>query len=473
MNHSAPTVRADGEQRQRAIIEALSDRVGPQKFNAWFKASTRLEVEDDHVHLAVPNPFVASWIENHFRTDLEESVREGLGERRPLMISVDASLSKLFRKRQLDTQANQVAKASSGRTRTRPQDRCQPLRHRLEDFVVGPSNQLAFSAAVSVAGGDRTNFNPLFIHGGCGLGKTHLLQGICNAATARNNGQAVRWRYVSGEQFTNEFISAIKSKGLEQFRQRYRKLDLLVVDDVHFLAAKKATQEEFLHTFDTIDAAGKQVVMASDAHPKLVGQLTEQLTSRFVSGIVVRIDPPDRNTRLKLLRRRAQTMNVPVCEEVLQYIAAHIRGSVRELEGALLKLAAYSSLCDGPVTLDTATEALADHLAQADSTVTLGDIESIVSAYFGVTPADIHSSRRTKTVSLARSVAMMLARRHTTMSFPEIARFMGKNHSSVVLAVQRMEKKLADSEMCDWMTPAGPRKVPAGTILETLQAQLP
>lgn len=461
-------VRAD--HREQAILTRLAERIGTQKFNAWFKATTRVNLENGHVKLSVPNPFVASWIESHFTGDLETAIEQALGERPPLLICVDAALSGQFRRRQLNVQASQVQRSTAGTAGSVPP--APVLRHRLDDFVVGPSNQLAFSTASTIAAGGRSGFNPLFIHGGCGLGKTHLLQGICNAAAARQGARPARWRYVTGEQFTNEFVAAIKKKQIEGFRASYRHLDLLVIDDVHFLAAKRATQEEFLHTFNTIDAAGRQIVMASDAHPKLVGQLTDQLVSRFVSGMVVKVDAPDPATRVKILRRRAMSMRLPVPEEVLEYVAMHVRGSVRELEGSLVKLAALASLGKEPISLQMATDAMADHLARTDSAVTLGDIESIVAAYFGITPADIHSSRRTRTVSLARMIAMTLARRHTQMSFPEIARFMGKNHSSAVLAVQRMERMLAADESCAWMTPTGQRTAKASELLATLQAQL-
>jgi chromosomal replication initiator protein len=475
MSISAVGVRAQDVRQD--ILATLADRIGPQKFNAWFKTTTRVDIQDDHVKLSVPNPFVASWIGNHFMDDLEQAVRDGLGKVFTVTICVDPSLSSQFRRRQLDTQACQVARSTSGQARASSSPMNGPLRHRLDTFVVGPSNQLAHSAALAVAtatsAAGKTGFNPLFIHGGCGMGKTHLLQGVCNAAVAKANGRPAAWRYVTGEQFTNEFIHAIKSKSLEAFRATYRKLDLLVIDDVHFLAAKRATQEEFLHTFNTIDGAGKQVVMASDAHPKLVGQLTEQLVSRFISGMVVKIDPPDHATRVKILRLQASKLRMAVPEEVLDYVAMHIRGNVRELEGTLIKLTALASLNNKPISLALASEALADHLAQTESALTLGDIERIVAAYFAITPADIHSSRRTRTVSLARMIAMTLARRHTQMSFPEIARFMGKNHSSAVLAVQRMEKLLAANGSCTWMTPAGQRSAKAKDLLKLVQEQLP
>ncbi|NLF31343.1 MAG: chromosomal replication initiator protein DnaA [Planctomycetes bacterium] len=459
------------ESGHQAILDTLETRLGPQRFNAWFRSTTRLDIDKDYVKLNVPNPFVASWIENHFLDDVEASIAQGLGEARPLMICVDASLSKQLRKRQLDQQATRVRRTTTGETRGGDLPANPPLRNRLETFVVGQSNQLAYSAALLVAGGQSAAYNPLFIHGASGVGKTHLLQGVCNAVGQRK-GKPVRWRYVSGEQFTNEFVAAIKTKRLEAFRASYRHLDLLAIDDIHFLAAKRATQEEFLHTFNTIDAAGKQVIMASDTHPRMLGQLSEHLASRFVAGCVVKMDPPDRTTRLKILARKAALVGQAIPREVLEYIAVHIRGNVRELEGALVKLTALAGLSKASITLDMATDALAEHLAQTDGALTLGDIEALVAAYFGVTPADIHSSRRTHTVSLARMIAMTLGRRHTQMSYPEIARFMGKNHSSVVLAVQRMDRMIDQDGTCKWMTPSGPKTASARQLMAVFQDQL-
>jgi len=456
--------------RQR-LLALLHERIGPQKFNAWFKRGSDVSVEDDHVKVLVPNSFVANWIETHYHEDILAAAEAQGGRKRGVLVTIDPSLSSDLRRRQLDAQADIVAKAATGRARPRRAAPPVRLRHRLEDFVVGPSNRLAYTAACAVAEGQQSAPRPLFIHGACGVGKTHLLQGVCDAAERRRGGGPVRWRYVTGEQFTNEFIAALRSRGLEKFRARYRQLDLLAIDDVHFLAAKRATQEEFLHTYNAIEAAGKQVVLASDAHPKLVGALNEQLASRFVSGMVVKIDPPDRATRMEILSRKAAAMQLRADPAALEYVGMHIRGSVRELEGAVVKLAALAELEGKPLGLDLAKEALADHLARTDSAITMGDIEAAVATFFGITPADMHSSRRTRTVSTARMTAMYLARLHTRMSFPEIGRFMGKNHSSVVLAVQRMERLLADGGQLAWTGPAGHKAMPAAEVLELLTQQ--
>jgi len=296
---------------------------------------------------------------------------------------------------------------------------------------------------------------------------------VCNlAARAVRGGRPMKCRYVTGEQFTNEFIQALRAKKIEEFRARYRSLDLLAIDDVHFLSAKKATQDEFLHTFNAIESAGKSILLASDAHPRLVGEMNEQLTSRFLSGMVVKIDAPDEALRREILRRRAKEMKLSADAETLAYVAQHVRGSVRELEGAMFKLSAIAALSGTGLTRAVAAEALADHLARGDSAVTLGGIEAIVSAFFGITPADLHSSRRTRTVSTARMVAMFLARRHTRMSFPEIGQAMGKNHSSVVLAVQKMETALAGGAELEWLSPMGAKKMDAAQIIQLITEQL-
>ncbi len=457
----------------KQILSTLHDRIGPQKFNAWFKHGTNVSMEDGCVKVAVPNPFTANWIEQHYQGDLAESAKVHAKQNVRVVVTIDPGLSGKCSKRDLDIQAEIVSRATQGRARQRMPIKSPALKHTLDEFVVGECNQLAYQAATASVNGTQ-NFSQLFIHGPCGVGKTHLLQGICNILAKKNNksGAPLRWRYVTGEQFTNEFIVAVRNKKGNEFRDRYRNLDLLAIDDVHFLAAKRATQAEFLHTFNAIESAGRQILLASDTHPRLVGELNEQLVSRFLSGMVAKIDAPDKETRLAILKRKAEKINITLSPDVLDYIAVHIRTSVRELEGTLVKLSALAGLENGKVTLEMARDALADHLARTDSAVTLGDIEAVVAAFFGITPADIHSSRRTRTVSSARMIAMLLARRHTRMSYPEIGRFMGKNHSSAVLAVQRLEKVLADKDELIWNTPVGTKSMPAEEILKLLEEQI-
>jgi len=462
-----------GEHATQQIYQTLREEIGTRKFNAWFKHGTRLTIEDGHIKLAVPNPFVANWIEGHYRGNIAQVAETHTGTKRPVVVTIDAALAGETRRTDLDAQADLVNRSGIGRLRQPIQiRRSQSLGHKLDDFVVGKSNRLAYSAALAMAGVKAPPFNPLFVHGACGVGKTHLLQGVCmQAARIHRRGQPLTWKYVTCEQFTNEFIQSLRAKNIAQFRTRYRQLDLLAIDDVHFLSGKKATQDEFLHTFNAIETAGRRIVLASDAHPHLVGALNEQLVSRFVSGMVVKVDAPDTETRLSILMRKARQMKLKVDHEVLQYVADHIHGSVRELEGALTKLAALSALEGAPVGLEFARSALADHLSRTDSAITLGHIEATVSAFFGITPADIHSSRRTRTVSTARMICFFLARRYTQMSYPEIAQAMGKNHSSAVLAVQRMQRVLDAAGELKWTGPMGGKSMLASRLLEMLSEQ--
>ncbi|HUU60232.1 MAG TPA: DnaA/Hda family protein, partial [Phycisphaerae bacterium] len=276
MDSRALSVRADSSLIQ-SILTRVQQRIGPQKFNAWFRHGTRVSVADGFVRVAVPNPFVAHWIETHYQSDIQSAAGEETGAAASVVVMVDPSLNAELRKGQLDLQADMVHRAAEGRARpVEAAGRPAPLPHRLEDFVLGESNRLAYSAAAAVIRGSQTPFVHLFIHGSCGVGKTHLLQGICNAATDAR-ARALRWRYVTGEQFTNEFVHALRRRKFGEFRARYRGLDLLAIDDVHFLGAKNAIQEEFLHTFNAIESAGKQIVLASDAHPRKVRELNAQL----------------------------------------------------------------------------------------------------------------------------------------------------------------------------------------------------
>lgn len=454
-----------------AINQMLADRIGQQKFHIWFKNSTRLTLSDDYLKVGVPNPFVGSWIENHFLGDITAAAESVTGAVKKITFTIEPELSGNQRRSQLDCQAQLVHRAQNKSTRskfTEQQQSSRPVKMTLDTFVVGPSNQLAYNAAMSIISDEVSPFNPLFIHGGYGLGKTHLLQGICQLmCTTRPEA---RWLYVSAEDFTNQFVLALKTKKLDAFRRRYRQTDLLAIDDIHFLASKPSTQEEFLHTFNTINLAGKKVVLASDAHPKMIGQLCESLVSRFVSGMVVKIEPPDFRTRCKICVQRVAAINQHLDEKVIAYVAENIRSNIRELEGALLKLVAYSSLCNEQISLAMARQVLAEHISRTDPIVHISDIESAVTTFFGITPADVHSSKKDRTVSLARSFSMYLARKYTQMSYPEIGRLMGnKNHATVILACRKIDGMLKSNSNANWQSPNGNKVAAARDVLARLE----
>lgn len=456
------------------IQDRIAELVGPQRYKVWFKNSTQLTLADGYVKVGVPNLFVGSWIENHYAEVICGAAKEVTGNDLNVTFSIDSKLLGNVGKRQPDSQAEYVAKNAERVARHRRRAGSPPpkaLKGRFEDFIVGPSNQLAFSTAKSVSENPAARYNPLFIHGACGLGKTHLLQAVCNELAEKR--PACQCLYVSGEEFTNQFVCAVKAGRVDGFRQRYRMLDVLLIDDIHFLANKKATQEEFLHTFNAIDAAGKQVIMSSDTHPKLIGHLSEHLVTRFVSGMVVKISTPEFAIRCEILRRRAVAMKKVVGEDAIAYIAENLEGNIRELEGALLKLIAFSTIAHQPITISLARHALSDHLSRTKRLLDLNDIASTAAVYFGLTQADLNTSRKTRTIALARGTAMLLARRHTSMSFPEIGRFLGnKNHSTVILACKKLDSVLAENGTVCWSTSAGRRQEPLSEILTELEEQL-
>jgi chromosomal replication initiator protein len=424
----------------------LEEKIGSHRFQLWFKKSARLQVENNEIRVSVPNQFVAGWIDKHFSGHIREIVGDSVSGEPKISFVVDPKMMVSA----AESSAGSFRKESASSLRdseSRPKIR-RKLRNSLDSFVVGSSNRMAYTAIMSVAEHISSPYNPLFIYGGCGLGKTHLLQGLCNTLVEKH--PKVGWQYISGEEFTNQFVLAVKNGSIDSFRRQYRNVDVLVIDDVHFLANKRATQEEFLHTFNAINAAGKQVVMASDSHPKGIGQFNNSLIDRFISGMVVQIDKPDKETRSTIIHARAKVLGHDLSDSVVDVIAEKIRGNVRELEGAILKLFAYSSLCNKPVNLEIAEKVIREfsHLDRGE--LRISEIEAVVAEYFGVTPADVRCSKRTRTVSLARAVAMYLARKHTPMSFPEIGKYLGnKNHSTVLLACKKIDQQLSiNLEVC-------------------------
>ena len=452
-----------------AVYQQIAEKIGTTQYEVWFKKATRMAMNEDHLEIAAANPFVCNWIQGHFSPAIKEAVQHVFGYTTPLRFQIDSKLSKPAAKPIMEHQKTERTLSSLRRVRTVPEQSRneQPLKLTLDTFVVGPQNQLAFNAAKSLVSDDKSPFNPLFIHGGYGVGKTHLLQGVCNAVHSNKPGS--RWLYLSAEDFANQYVVALKTRKLDAFRQRLRNLDVLAIDDIHFLSNKNAMQEEFLHTFNTIDLAGKQVILASDAHPKEINQLCEKLVNRFVSGMVVRVDAPDFETRLRICAQRTAGMKLDLSQEVIEYVAGNISTNVRELEGSLVKLAAFSSLSSHDITVAVAQQVLADHIARMDPVVHNSEIVSVTAGFFGVSVSDIHSAKKDRTISLARSFAMYLNRRFTKMSFPEIGRAMGgKNHATAILACRKIENCLKDNEILKWRCQNGWRNVAAKDVLDAL-----
>jgi chromosomal replication initiator protein len=469
-----------------AITESLAERIGREKYKIWFQDCTRFALTEEHLGIGVPNPFLAGWLEGHFLKEIKAAAQSVMGLVPEISFVVDAELSGTRRPSAAPAQFQGGAAAPTPRVQRRgcatETEACSTdsLRLTLDSYVVGPSNELAYNAARAVVRERQSPYNPLFIHGGYGVGKTHLLQGICNGL-AQTRPRA-RWLYLSAEEFANQFVLALKTKKLEAFRSRMRQTDLLAIDDIHFLASKPSTQEEFLHTFNTINLAGKQVVLVSDAHPKMIGQLSDKLVNRFVSGMVVKIEPPDFETRCGICRQYSQKIMStvagggahgharPLSEDVIRFVAECVRTNVRELEGAMVKLIACAALQGERLTLSMAQAVLAEHIERCDPIIHVADIESAVGAYFGVTPAQLHSSKKSHTISLARHFSMYLTRKHTNMSSSEVGRHMGnKNHATVLVACKKVDEMFTCDEEVHWQSPHGNKVARTRAILSQLE----
>ena len=513
------------------LADAIAQRVGQQRFHVWFNNSTRLDLKQDGLEIAVPNDFISEWIGKNFTRPIQEAAHEVLGG--PLAVrfqvmpqlfgSIDPGSGPDSGTGSGPRDSGVAAHAAGGKSRqgggmpmidgapsVRPTRSAmavsQPikpmpptinpathsganrptsavnaahmgslsvrprLRHDLDTFVVGASNHLAHNAALYVAEFPGVQYNPLFIHGNCGLGKTHLLQGLCKKFIEFHPTK--RWLYLTGEEFTNEFLSSLRGNKLDIFRRKMRDLDLLVIDDVHFLGGKKATQEEFLHTFNAIEAMGRQVVMASDNHPKMIEEFGESLINRFVSGMVVRIDPPNFATRCEILRALSLRGGLHLPEEVINWIARRVTQNVRELEGAVTRIAAHVKLTGRPADAALALDALGDLDRQLVAPVRPENILQAICGYFGLELKDLMSGRRQRTISLARSMAMFLIRKTAKLSFPEIGVRMGKrNHSTVISACRRIEKATGNNEKLIWTSSVGDREEEATELLQRLEEQ--
>ena len=476
------------------LADAIAQRVGQQRFHVWFDNSTRLDLRQDGLEIAVPNDFISEWIGKNFTRPIQEAAHEVLGTPLPVRFHVVPELFEVESaqrapegpatngsrkngdgRRNGDAVTRSVPIVPPRRSPSQAADNTaavlQPrLRHHIDTFVVGPNSQLAYNTACYVSEFPGSQYNPLFIHGNCGLGKTHLLQGLCRRFIELHPTK--RWMYLTGEEFTNEFLTALRANKLDAFRRKMRDLDLLVIDDVHFLGGKKATQEEFLHTFNAIEAMGRQVVMASDNHPKLIEEFGESLINRFVSGMVVRIDPPNYATRCEILRALSLRAGMALKEEVVNWISRRVTQNVRELEGAITRIGAHVRLTGRDADVATAIEALGDLDRQLVAPIKPDNILQAVCDYFGLEHKDLMSGRRQRTISLARSVAMYLIRKTAKLSFPEIGSRMGKrNHSTVISACRRIEQAALKNESVAWTSSVGDRTEEITELIQRLEEQ--
>ena len=427
--------------------DALSDlksRLSEANFSSWFQHTKALALDGNTFVLGVPSIFAKDWIENHHLDVLGDCIRRAAGANLAIALVTDESLGP-----DESVQSPEVLVASSDpETVPAPAQTLQlHPKYNFDSFVIGSSNRFAHAAALAVAEAPAQAYNPLFIYGAAGLGKTHLLHAIGRYAADFHSGMVVR--YVSTEQFMNEFILALQRRTIPQFHHRYRAADLLLIDDIQFLEGKERTQEEFFHTFNALHPRS-QLVITSDRPPKKISTLEERLRTRFEWGLLTDIQPPDLETRLAILQKKAEADRLPATPEVLSFIASRIQTNIRELEGALIRVAAYASLTRSEMTLDLAQNVLHSLFPDAhEARVTPDLVISVASEYFGLTPDELRSSSRTRPLVDARQMAMYLCRELTDLSLPKIGeRFGGRDHSTVVHAAGKIRHNMQEHKTC-------------------------
>jgi len=414
------------------ILEYIKQDIGERAFENWFSHTSLIEFSDEGLKIQVPSNFLKDWIYDHYRDILNIAILKTVGKVVP--VSFEVKPAKEF------PQGGDARPVLSERPLEKRSFYLNP-RYTFEGFVVGPCNRFAHAATLAVAESPAKAYNPLFIYGGVGLGKTHLMQAACHYLSEMHKG--INLFYTTSESFTNELINAIQNRTTKKFRDKYRSVDVLLVDDIHFIAGKESTQEEFFHTFNALYDMHKQIVLSSDRSPKAIAGLEERLVSRFEWGLVTDIQPPDLETRIAILRKKAERNSVTLPEDVLYFIAENIKTNIRELEGALIKIIAYATLENTEISLGLAKDVLKDVLSKETKIISIDHIQKTVADYFDIKPSDLKTKRRNKQLAYPRQVAMYLARELTNMTLPDIgASFGGRDHSTVIHAYEKIEKEL-------------------------------
>ncbi|MCX8031109.1 MAG: chromosomal replication initiator protein DnaA [Thermodesulfovibrionales bacterium] len=421
---------------EKALIDIESE-VGSGVFNLWFKPMKLKSFEDFVVNIEIPNRFFKEWIEDFYPTIIERVLGRLLNKPIKVEYIIDKKEdSKL--KVSITALENRRKWLASRGIFLNP-------KYTFETFVVGNSNQLANAAARKVAENPGLSYNPLFIYGGVGLGKTHLINAIGNSILDRNSTTALC--YLSSEQFINEVVTALRNDRMTEFKEKYRNLEVLLIDDIQFIANKPATQEEFFHTFNALYERQKQIVISSDRPPADIPDITDRLRSRFNMGLIVDIQVPEVETKVAIIFKKAEKEGILIPEDVAYFLATKIKSNIRDIEGCLIKLGAYSSLTNIPISLEMAKNVLKGQIEDNDKPITFDLIQKTVADYFGIKLQDLKSKRRTKDLVIARQIAMFLCRQYTEMSLSEIGNaFGGKEHATVIYAFKQVEEKLISDE---------------------------
>jgi chromosomal replication initiator protein len=434
------TLRPEGLERVWEDVRArLRATLNAATYEFAFERARPLDLHDDRITVGVDTEFARSWVQQRYMTLLKDALFEVTGTD----LEVDIVIAPPPPAPDGAPPAAAPAPPPPPRMPRRPTGRLQP-RFTFEAFVTGPSNRFAQAAALAVAEAPARAYNPLFIYGGVGLGKTHLLQAIGHFVD--RNYPELLYMYVSVETFTNEFINALRDGNIRSFKDRYRSVDILLIDDIQSLQGREQTQEEFFHTFNALHDSGKQIVISSDRPPKAIATLEDRLRSRFEMGLITDVQPPDLETRIAILRKRTQYDSYGVDDPtVLSFIAERVTTNVRALEGALTRVVAHASISNRPVTVDLAAEVLQDLYPAGDGTVTIDAVQREVCRYYDVTLGELTGQKRTRRLVTPRQVAMYLSRELTDGSLPAIGRaFGGRDHTTVLYAVQKVSTQMSD-----------------------------
>ena len=421
----------------QVILNALAEDVPAARFDAWIRP-IHATIEDGTLALHVPSRFFLDNLKDHYSETICRLVREHFGPDAKVDFRVDASVT-------LETTASDADTTPNPKV-----DGFIEPRFTFANFVVGPSNEFAHAACRAVAEQPGEVYNPLYLYGGVGLGKTHLINAVANELMRRNDFSIA---YRTSERFTNELIQAIRGGTTEQFRHRYRKVDVLIIDDVQFIAGKASTQEEFFHTFNALYESRKQIILTSDKPPRDMAHLQERLKSRFGCGLVADIQPPSLETRQAILKSKAELAGIKLPDEVITMLATRITSNVRELEGALTRLTAHARLTGRPIDIGYARQVLHDLLHEEVKAITIDDIQKHVANYYNIRVQDMRSKKRSRNIAFPRQVAMYFSKTLTSRSLPEIGEhFGGRDHTTVLYAARKIEAKInEDSEFRDEM----------------------
>ncbi|HSB03670.1 MAG TPA: chromosomal replication initiator protein DnaA [Thermodesulfobacteriota bacterium] len=420
------------------VIDSLKERVGQQNFDIWIKPIHFVSFEEESVKLDVPNRFFKDWINERYTSQIKEVFSQITGK--PCQILFQIKNEKSYEKQLLAV----LSPKKDSETMPSLGTIFNP-KYTFDNFVVGASNQFAHAACLAVANMPAKNYNPLFIYGGVGLGKTHLLHAVGNHLIRhRIFPDMKKICYLSAEEFTNELINSLRYEKMEEFRNKFRRMDILLIDDIQFIAGKERTEAEFFHTFNSLHEARKQIVVTSDKFPKDIPNFEERLRSRFEWGLIADIQPPDIETKVAILKKKAESEKIPLPNEVAFFLASQIDSNIRVLEGCLIRIGAFASLTRTTVNIEVAKEVLKNIIKPKEDSISIDAIQKVVSNSFNIKITDIRMKRKYKTYVLPRQIAMYLSRKLTDASLLEIGeKFGGKDHSTVLHSIKKVEEKMS------------------------------